>query len=164
MVSLVVAYARNGVIGRDGRLPWRLPSDMKHFRELTMGGMVVMGRKTYESLPDRFRPLPGRRNLVLSRSASYAAEGAEVFGGLDAALDACAAAGAQECFVIGGGATYAEALPLAGRVYATEVDAEVDGDTFFPGLDAAAWACVSTGAPRIENDYEFTIRVYERRA
>src|SRR4051794_17891478 len=121
MVALVVAHARNGVIGRDGALPWHLPTDMQHFRELTTGGTVVMGRKTYASIPDRFRPLPGRRNLVLSRDPTYTAPGVEVFGDLDAALDAAG----QDCFVIGGGTTYAAALPAAGRVWATEIDADV---------------------------------------
>jgi dihydrofolate reductase len=160
MVSLVVAYARNRVIGRDGALPWHLPSDMKHFRELTTGGTVVMGRTTYESIPERFRPLPGRRNLVLSRTPGLALDGAEVFGGLEEALEACG----DDCFVIGGGATYAEALPLTDRVYATEVAAEVDGDTFFPELDDAEWVCASAGEPVADGEHEFTIRVYERRA
>jgi dihydrofolate reductase len=159
MVSLVVAYARNGVIGRDGDLPWHLPSDMKHFRELTTGGTVVMGRKTYTSIPERFRPLPGRRNLVLSRDPSFAAPGAEVFDGLDVALDACG----RDCFVIGGGATYAEALPLADRVWATEVDADVAGDTYFPALDAADWACTQRGDVVAENDLTFLVKRYDRR-
>jgi dihydrofolate reductase len=158
-VSLVVAYARNRVIGRDGGLPWHLPSDMQHFRELTIGGTVVMGRKTYASIPDKFRPLPGRRNIVLSRDAEFRAPGAEVVSSLAAALDACR----RDCFVIGGGATYAEALPHAGRVYATEVAEEVDGDTFFPVLADDGWACVSSGEPIAENGHEFRVRVYERR-
>jgi dihydrofolate reductase len=158
-VSLVVAYARNRVIGRDGGLPWHLPSDMRHFRELTTGGTVVMGRKTYASIPDRFRPLPGRRNIVLSRDAAFRAPGAEVVSSLSAALDVCG----RDCFVIGGGATYAEALPLAARVYATEVVEDVEGDTFFPVLAEDEWACVSSGEPVAENGHEFRIRVYERR-
>jgi dihydrofolate reductase len=158
-VSLVVAYARNGVIGRDGGLPWHLPSDMQHFRELTTGGTVVMGRKTYASIPDKFRPLPGRRNIVLSRDAAFRAPGAEVVSSLPAALEACG----RECFVIGGGTTYAEALPDAERVYATEVAEEVEGDTFFPVLGDDAWTCVSSGDPVAENGHEFRIRVYERR-
>jgi dihydrofolate reductase len=157
VISIVVAYSANRVIGRDGGLPWRLPSDMKHFRELTMGGTVVMGRKTYASIPERFRPLPERRNIVLSTTVSEL-DGAEVFSSLEAALDA-----AGDCFVIGGGATYAEALPLASIVYATEVAGDVEGDTCFPALDADVWSCVSAGAPVAENDHEFTIRVYERR-
>ncbi|MCW2984635.1 MAG: dihydrofolate reductase [Conexibacter sp.] len=158
-VALVVAYSANRVIGRDGGLPWHLPSDMRHFRELTTGATVVMGRKTYESIPERFRPLPGRRNLVLSRSG-FAAPGAEVLGSLGEALDAAGG----DCFVIGGGATYAEALPLAARVYATEVEGDVDGDTSFPPLDPAAWTCVAEGHRIAENDHAFTIRVYERRS
>lgn len=158
-VSLVVAYARNRVIGRDGGLPWHLPSDMRHFRELTTGGTVVMGRKTYASIPEKFRPLPERRNMVLSRDEGYRAPGAEVFPSLVAAMDACGC----DCFVIGGGATYAETLPLAERVYATEVAEEVEGDTFFPVLDDDVWACVSSGEPVAENGHEFRIRVYERR-
>jgi dihydrofolate reductase len=158
-VSLVVAYAHNGVIGRDGGLPWHLPSDMQHFRELTTGGTVVMGRKTYASIPEKFRPLPGRRNIVLSRDGAYRAPGAEVFPSLVAALDACG----RDCFVIGGGATYAEALPDAKRVYATEVAEDVEGDTFFPVLADDVWTCVSSGEPVAENGHEFRIRVYERR-
>jgi dihydrofolate reductase len=158
-VSLVVAYARNRVIGRDGGLPWHLPSDMRHFRELTTGGTVVMGRKTYASIPDKFRPLPGRRNMVLSRDARYRAAGAEVYSSLPAALDACG----RDCFVIGGGATYAEALPCAERVYATEVAEDVEGDTYFPTLADDEWACVSSGEPIAENGHEFRIRIYERR-
>lgn len=159
MIALVVAYAVEGrVIGRDGGLPWHLPSDMKHFRELTTGGTVVMGRKTYESIPERFRPLPDRRNVVLSSTVS-ALNGAEVFASL---RDALAATG-EDCFVIGGGATYAEALPLAARVYATEVDGDVDGDTFFPPLPEGDWTCVSAAPPVTENGHTFTIRVYDRR-
>lgn len=158
-VALVVAYARNRVIGRDGGLPWHLPSDMRHFRELTTGGTVVMGRKTYTSIPERFRPLPERRNIVLSRDAAFRAPGVEVVSSLAAALEACG----RECFVIGGGATYAEALPDAERVYATEVAEEVEGDTFFPVLDDDVWTCVSSGEPIAENGHELRIRVYERR-
>jgi dihydrofolate reductase len=158
-VSLVVAYARNRVIGRDGGLPWHLPSDMQHFRELTTGGTVVMGRKTYASIPDKFRPLPGRRNIVLSRDVAFRAPGAEVASSLEAALEACG----RDCFVIGGGATYTEALPDAERVYATEVADDVEGDTFFPELADDVWACVSSGEPVAENGHEFRIRVYERR-
>jgi len=157
-VSLVVAYARNRVIGRDGELPWHLPTDMRHFRELTTGGTVVMGRKTYASIPEKFRPLPQRRNMVLSRDARFRARGAEVYPSLPAALDACG----RDCFVIGGGATYAEALPHAARVYATEVAEDVEGDTFFPAL-GDDWACVTGGEPVAENGHEFRICVYERR-
>jgi dihydrofolate reductase len=159
VIALVVAYAEgNRVIGRDGGLPWHLPSDMRHFRELTTGGTVVMGRKTWASIPEKFRPLPGRRNIVLSH-ARPELPGADVFASLPAAL----AAAEDECFVIGGGTTYAEALPRASRVYATEVEGAVDGDTFFPALPEGDWSCVSSAEPVTENGHTFTIRVYERR-
>ena len=158
MISIVVAHAANGVIGRDGGLPWRLPSDLRRFRELTTGGTVVMGRATFESLPDAFRPLPDRRNIVLSSRRDYSPDGAEVFDGLGAALAACP----DGCFVIGGDATYRQALPLAERVYATHVAAEVEGDAFFPKLDPVEWRCVEASEPIVENDHELTFRVYER--
>jgi dihydrofolate reductase len=159
VIALVVAWAGpERVIGRDGGLPWHLPSDMKHFRELTTGGTVVMGRRTWESIPEKFRPLPGRRNIVLS-SRAPSLDGAEVYDSLESAL----AAAGTDAYVIGGGATYEETLPLADRVYATEIAGAVAGDTFFPALDAAAWAVSSASEPVVENGHEFTIKVYERR-
>lgn len=154
----MVAHAANGVIGRDGGLPWHIPSDLKRFRELTVGSTVVMGRRTFESLPPAYRPLPRRRNLVLSSDASYSAPGAEVFGDLEAALDACDG----DCWVIGGATTYEQALPLASRVYCTELGAEVAGDTFFPPLPADAWRCVEESDELAENDHRFRFRTYER--
>lgn len=154
MISLVVARSRNGVIGRDGGLPWRLPTDMRFFRELTTGGTVVMGRRTFESIPERFRPLPDRRNLVLSSDPGLVLDGAEVLPGLDAAP--------SECFVIGGGVAYREALPRAGRVYATEIEADVDGDAFFPELPEDEWRCVQESDVHEENGYRFRFKTYER--
>jgi dihydrofolate reductase len=158
VIAIVVAHARNGVIGRDGGLPWHLPSDLKHFKELTSGHTVVMGRRTYESLPDRFRPLPNRRNVVLSTNPAYVARGAEVFTSLASALDGCDG----KCFVIGGEATYRQALPLSDRVYATQLEAEHDGDACFPELAESEWECVDTSEPVTENDQRFTFRTYER--
>jgi dihydrofolate reductase len=158
VVSIVVAHSSNGVIGRDNELPWHLPADMRRFRELTTGRAVVMGRKTFESLPEAFRPLPNRRNVVLTRSAGYDAEGAEVFGSLEDALAACG----HDCFVIGGEVTYRQALPLAERVYATRIDAEYDGDARFPELPDAEWRCVEASEPITENDNRYTFRTYER--
>jgi dihydrofolate reductase len=158
VVSIVVAHSRNGVIGRAGALPWRLPSDLRRFRELTTGHAVVMGRRTFESLPAAFRPLPDRRNIVLSSSAGYRAEGAEVFADLDSVLSAYR----DSCFVIGGGVTYVQALPLAQRVYATEVDAEVEGDAFFPALASEEWGCVERSERLFEDDFGYTFNVYER--
>jgi dihydrofolate reductase len=156
MVSIVVAQGSNRVIGVSGGLPWHLPSDMRRFRELTMGHAVVMGRKTYESIPERFRPLPGRRNVVISSGARY--DGAEVFPTLAAAVEACDGA----CFVIGGGQVYAEAMAIADRCYVTDVDHAPDGDTFFPQLPAADWRCVEESEPLSENDHNFVFRVYDR--
>lgn len=158
MVSLVVAYASNRVIGADGALPWRLPSDMKRFKEITTGHAVVMGRKTYESLPDAFKPLPHRRNIVLSKRLDYKPPGAEAFGDLDGAIDATGG----DCFVIGGGTVYAEALPVAQRVYATEVEQDFEGDTFFPELPASEWRCVEREETIVENGVPFAFATYER--
>jgi dihydrofolate reductase len=158
VVSIVVAFAGNGVIGRDGGLPWHLPTDMKRFRELTSERAVIMGRKTFESLPARFRPLPNRRNLVLSSNPSWRPPGAEVFADLASALEACAG----DCCVIGGERTYREALEVAERVYATEVEGEIDGDVFFPALAAEEWRRVQRSERVVENDHGFSFCVYER--
>ena len=158
MVSIVVAFAGNGVIGRDGGLPWHLPTDMKRFRELTGERAVVMGRRTFESIPDRFRPLPNRRNLVLSSNRDWRAPGAEVFGDLASAVEACNG----DCFVIGGEQTYREALTLAERVYATEVEGAIEGDVFFPALVEGEWRCIEQSNRVVENDHGFTFCVYER--
>jgi len=129
-VVLAAAVARGGVIGRDGAIPWRLPEDVRRFKELTTGHAVVMGRKTWESLPDRFRPLPGRRNLVVTRNPEWSADGAERAGSLEDALRLLE--GEVEVFVIGGAETYAAALPHADELEVTEMELDVEGDTFFP--------------------------------
>ena len=130
MIVLVVAAARNGVIGKDGAIPWRLPEDMKRFKALTLGHAVVMGRKTWDSLPPKNRPLPGRRNLVVTRDTNWQAEGAERVT-LEAVL-------AGDVFVIGGAEIYRAALPLAGRIELTEVQGDFDGDAHFT-FDRAQW-------------------------
>ena len=129
-LSIVAAVARGGVIGRDNTIPWRIPEDVRHFKALTMGHPVVMGRRTWDSLPDRFRPLPGRRNVVISRNSDWHAEGAERAGSLDEALRLLD--GAPQVFVIGGADVYAMALSLADELLLTEIDADVEGDTVFP--------------------------------
>jgi dihydrofolate reductase len=133
-IEFVVAVARNGVIGRDNALPWRLPADLQHFKRTTIGRPILMGRRTWESLG---RPLPGRTNLVLTRAAGYVAEGATVVHTLDEALRA--AAGAEAVMVIGGAELYRELLPRAQVLHLTEVGADVDGDVRFPDWDRAAW-------------------------
>jgi len=139
ILSLVVAMAENRVIGRDGDLPWRLPEDLKHFKRVTLGKPVIMGRKTWDSL--YVKPLPGRRNIVVSRNPDFTAEGAETAGSIDDAL-ACVA-GEEEAMVIGGAALFEAALPTAQRFHLTEVHAEIEGDTVFPEFDRGAWREVS---------------------
>ncbi len=153
--------AENRVIGRDNALPWRLPADMQRFKQLTTGHAVIMGRKTYDSLD---KPLPNRRNLVLTRDRTYRPERVEVVHSLDEALDRVA--GEDEVFVAGGAEIYQLALPRADRIYLTVVHAVVDGDTFFPHLDMEAW--------RLEDDlhhpaddrnpHSYSFRLYLRRS
>ena len=167
-VVIHVAIAENGVIGRDNGLPWRLSTDMKRFKALTMGKPVIMGRKTWESFPKR--PLPGRLNIVMTRDKAYRAEGAEVVRSLDDALALARTRGrcmegADEICVIGGGEIYAQALPKADRLYITHVLATFDGDTRFPPIDPVTWKVVhSEDVPAGEKDSHPTRHVlYERR-
>ena len=136
-VVIIAAVARNHVIGCDNRLIWNIPEDMAHFKTLTAGHTVVMGRKTWESLPPRFRPLPNRRNIVISRQADYAAPGAELADSLENALKL--ASTAATVFVIGGEQIYAQAMGIADRLEITEVDLEPDGDAWFPEIAAVDW-------------------------
>lgn len=167
-LCLIVARARNGAIGKDGDLPWRLSDDLVHFKQTTRGCPVIMGRKTWESLPRQ--PLPGRDNIVLSRDGQYAAPEARVYTSTPAAIAAgralAAAASKPEFFVVGGEAIYAAALPFAERLYVTEVDTEIEGDAFFPDFDTAAFT--ETDNRRVEadekNQFSFTIRTLDRLA
>jgi dihydrofolate reductase len=166
-IALVVARARNGVIGRDGDLPWRLRSDLQRFKAVTIGKPCIMGRRTWESLP--LKPLPGRLNLVLSKDESFLAKGALVCTTLDEAVEIARETagedGVDEICVIGGTALFAAALPRARRLYLTEVEAEPEGDAVFPAFDEAAWVEVSSEAyPSGEkDDHAFVFRVLERR-
>jgi dihydrofolate reductase len=134
-VTIVVAVGSGGVIGADGRMPWHLPEDLRHFRALTLGHTVVMGRRTFESIG---RPLDGRRNIVLTRQPEWHHEGVETARSLEEAL-----ALSDDVFVIGGGEVYREAMPLADRIYLTRVEGTWVGDTFFPTIDPAAWEEIS---------------------
>lgn len=192
MIAIVVAYGQNRGIGYRGQLPWRLPGDLRRFRELTIGGSVLMGRKTYESLPARYRPLPGRRNVVVSanprfdpargtsaqrsdagegngersdadqRSAkrSDAGEGTsvELHRDVEAALQACGA----DCYVIGGGSVYEQLLPLAQRVYATEVRDRPLSDTWFPELPGDQWRRSEQTDAIWENGTSYRFAIYDR--
>lgn len=161
VISLIYAQSRNRVIGRNGGLPWHVSSDLKRFKAITMGKPVIMGRKTWESLPRR--PLPGRPNIVITRQKNYAAQGAEVVAGAAAAL--AAAGDAPEICVIGGGEIFGLFASHATRIYLTEVDVSVEGDTLAPVLDEKDWRLVSLEAfPAGPSDSAgFTLKVLERR-
>ena len=158
MISLIVAASENGVIGRDGDLPWRLSDDLRRFKAVTMGKPIVMGRKTWESIG---RPLPGRQNIVVSRQPGLKIEGADVVASPAAAVDV--AAGAEEIMIIGGSEIYKLFLPLADRVYLTRVHADVDGDARFPAL-GDDWRLVSDErhAADDRNEYDMSFRLYAR--
>jgi dihydrofolate reductase len=162
ILSLILARAANGVIGKNNALPWHLPEDLAYLKRVTLGKPVVMGRKTWDSLPPKFRPLPGRRNIVITRDGSWQQPGAERATSLLEAMQRCQ--GEAEICVLGGAQIYAEALPLARRVYITEIDHAFEGDTFFPALDTQQWKEVTRQTQRKEGapafDYSFV--VYER--
>ncbi|OCP08786.1 dihydrofolate reductase [Ensifer sp. LC14] len=166
-ISIVVAVAANGGIGRDGDLPWRLSTDLKRFKALTIGKPVIMGRKTWASLG---RPLPGRANIVVTRNADFVAEGASVVPSLDAAIALARreaqAAGADEICVIGGGEIYRQSIALADILHVTEVQAEVDGDTRFPDIDAQVFEKVfEEDLPQGERDsHAMHFVTFKRRA
>jgi dihydrofolate reductase len=159
-ISLIVAMAKHRLIGRDNRLPWRLPADLAHFKRVTMGKPMVMGRKTWESLPGL---LPGRRHIVLTRDQSYRAESCTLVHTVDEAL--AAAGQVPEVMVVGGGTLYKEMLPRADRLYLTLVEAEIEGDTHFPEIDWEAWREVSRESHPADarNPYPYTFLVLERR-
>lgn len=159
-LTLIAAVARNGVIGQDNRLPWHLPADLKHFKALTTGHAVIMGRKTWESLPEKFRPLPGRQNIVVTRNAAYRAEGAVVVTSLPAAV---AAAQGDEAFVIGGAELYATALPLADCLQLTEITADFAGDTHFPAIDPRQWHETAREAHKDAAGFDYAFVIYRRR-
>jgi dihydrofolate reductase len=164
VIAFVVAASENNVIGRDGKLPWRLKSELRLFRRITMGKPVLMGRKTFQSLP---RALDGRDNIVVSRSG-FAAPGAHMFTEIDSALafaaDRAKARGASEVCVIGGAEIFAAALARATRIYLTRVHAEVDGDVHLAPFSAAEWRTVSTAhhAPGPGDDHAYTLNILER--
>ncbi len=135
-LTIIAAIGKNRELGLRGRLLWRIPDDLPRFKRLTMGHPIIMGRKTWESLPEKFRPLPGRTNIVVTRQRDYKAEGATVVDSLENARAAAArASGAGEVFVIGGGELYTAALPYANRLYLTVIDGDADADTFFPSYE-----------------------------
>lgn len=165
-ISIIAAIGSNKEIGKDNRLLWRLPADMKFFKETTSGHPVITGRRNYESIPEAFRPLPNRANIVVTHQKDYSAPGAVVVHSLEDAIEHAAQLHMEEIFIIGGGKIYAEAIEknLANRMYITHVDADFEADTFFPGWNAANWS-VKTISQHPADDrhaYGFVIRVYDR--
>ncbi len=160
-LSIIAAMAHNRVIGKDNRLPWNLPADLQHFKRITMGKPMIMGRKTWESLPGL---LPGRRHIVVTGDPDYQADGAEVVHSLEQAISQ--AGDVDEVMLVGGANLYAQALALASRLYLTEIDAEVDGDAWFPEFDPAEWQEVSREAcPGDEqNQYSCVFTVLDRQS
>lgn len=159
-VSLIVAVAQNGVIGKDNDLPWKLSADLKYFKRLTSGHSIIMGRNTYESIG---RPLPNRRNIVVSRQADYAAEGIEVVHSLEAAIALCEAE--KELFIIGGAQLYSQAFDRADTFYITRVLADIEGDTFFPEWCTSEFLLHSTieGKADEKNQYDYCFETWVRK-
>ena len=159
-LHLIVAHARNGVIGKEGKLPWYLPEDLKHFKRTTLGKPVIMGRKTWESLG---RPLPGRRNIVVTRQTGFTAEGAEVYSNLQEAV--AAVKDEPIAFIMGGAQIYAEAMPQIQVAHITVLNADFEGDAFFKPLTDEEWNLVeeATFPATDTHPYSFSIRRYERR-
>jgi dihydrofolate reductase len=155
-VALVVAMARNRVIGRDNALPWRLPADMAHFRKVTMGRPIVMGRKTFESIG---KALPGRTNIVITHNRAFAAPGCVVVGSLDEAWQA--AGDVEEACVIGGTTLFRETLPLADVIHLTEVDSDIEGDTFFPEFDRGEWREEEIARLPADERHAYPLRILE---
>ncbi|WP_421172128.1 type 3 dihydrofolate reductase [Aeromonas sp. 601115] len=161
-ISMIAAMAHDRVIGKDNQMPWHLPADLAQFKRVTLGKPVLMGRKTFESIG---RPLPGRRNLVISRNPDYQAEGIEVVGSVEAALALLAGSSVEELMVIGGGHLYAEMLPSADCLYLTRIDLAVEGDTRFPAFDDGQWQrieCESHPADE-KNPHPYSFETWQRR-
>lgn len=159
-LTLIAALARNGVIGQNNALPWHLPEDLKHFKALTLGHPIIMGRKTWDSLG---RPLPGRENIVISRNPDFAAPGAIVVTTLEAALDHAAARGSKDIFIIGGSEIFALAMPAAHRLELTEIDLDAAGDTHFPELDRGVWQESARLNQTSAEGWNYAFVSYERR-
>jgi dihydrofolate reductase len=163
-ISLIAAQAQNRVIGKDNDLPWKLPDDMKFFMQTTKGHYVIMGRKNYDSLHEKFKPLPNRTNIVVTRQHHFQAPGCIVVNSVEKALEIAREGNETETFVIGGAEIYKLALPDANRIYLTEIKATIEGDTYFPEFDKKQWQEISrTGHPADErHPFAFDFVVYER--
>ena len=143
IISLIAALSQNRVIGKNNDLPWHLPDDMKYFMQTTKGHHVIMGRKNYDSIPEKFRPLPNRTNIVVTRQKNFAAPNCIVTNSMEEALAIAKKSNEPEVFIIGGSEIYNQGLPLANKLYLTEIHATIEGDTYFPAFDKSQWNEVS---------------------
>jgi len=163
-ISLIAALSRNLVIGRNNDLPWHLPDDMKYFMQTTKGHYVIMGRKNYDSIPEKFRPLPNRTNIVVTRQQGLKLPNCTVVHSLEEAVAIAREAAEKELFIIGGAAIYQLGMPLANRLYLTEIDATIDGDTYFPEFQKSLWKEVSRQHHPTDDRHAFPFDfvIYER--
>ena len=162
MISLLVAASENNAIGKDGKLLWNLPNDLKYFKNLTWGMVVVMGRKTYEAID---KPLPGRVNVVITRKTDWVRDGVQVAEDLNKSLKLAEATNCKEIFIIGGGEIYTEFMSKADRIYMTRVHAELDGDTYFPTFTSDNWNLVSSKKYEadVKHKYSYTFEVWDKK-
>lgn len=166
IISLIAALSKNQVIGKNNDLPWHLPDDMKYFMQTTKEHYVIMGRKNYESIPEKFRPLPNRTNIVVTRKKDFQAPNCIVVHSVEAGLTFARQANQQETFIIGGAEIYTLGLPIANRLYLTEIDAEIAGDTFFPAIRKDEWLEVSRKHHTADarHAYAFDFVLYEKKS
>ena len=165
IISAIAALSRNKVIGKNNDLPWRLPDDMKFFMETTKGHHVILGRKNYDSLHEKYKPLPERTNIVITRQSGFQAPGCIVLHAIEPALEIAKKNSEKECFIIGGAEIYQLAMPHTTRLYLTEIDAHIDGDTYFPDIRKEDWKEISRKNHPADqrHAYAFDIVVYDRK-
>jgi len=165
IISLIAALTKNHVIGKNNDLPWRLPDDMKYFMQTTKGHHVIMGRKNYQSLPDKFRPLPNRTNIVVSHQKDFSAPGCHLVNRIEDGIAMARAAGEKELFIIGGSEIYKLGMPYADQLYLTEIDTTLEGDTYFPPFNKEEWhklLQIHHGADE-RHQYAFDFVVYKKK-
>jgi dihydrofolate reductase len=163
-ISIIAAVSENNVIGRNNALPWHLPADLNYFKEKTMGHCVIMGRKNFDSIPDKYRPFGGRTNIVVTNQKEFHAEGVMVVHSIPEAIEIAKAKKENECFIIGGGEIFRQCIHLCDKIYLTRIHQKIDGDVFFPELKKEEWKEISSiHRPADEkNKYNFTFLIYEK--
>ena len=165
LVSLIVAVAENNVIGKKGQLPWHMPTDMKYFRDTTMGHCIIMGRKNFDSIPDKYRPLSGRTNIIVTHKKDYSAPGCIVVNSIEESLEKAKQQNESEAFIIGGGEIFSQSMHLADKIYLTRIHANFDGDVFFPSVNMNDWKEESVQHFKADekNKYDFSFVVLSRK-